>query len=199
MHPILFLFSILSHKAPQMLKVHEQLYIPSLQIPGSAQDTLHHLLIMQIVSQIISPFQENNIKMPWFALFIWKMQISLLLSQFVSCFKYQTWCERWQNSLLQLRVSTHSTLCYLAVLQIQQNRHHAVAHCQVLNMYQPREGLSSPHLPWYWALNPFRRWLLSDVKCNRSQFLLLMTGDGRFMPVSLEWGKVAEFNEQNRQ
>lgn len=113
----------------------------------------------------------------------------LLLSQFVSCFKYQMWCELWQISLLQLCVSTHTTVSYLAVLQVQHTRWRAVAYCQVLHMYQPQESLSSPHLPWYWALNPFRRWLLSDVKCSRSQFLLLMTGDGRFMPVSLEWEK----------
>lgn len=107
--------------------------------------------------------------------------------------------ELWQITLPQRRVSTHATVCYLAVVQVQHTRWREVSHCQVLHMYQPREGLPSPHLPWYWALNPFRRWLLSDVKCSRSQFLLLMTGDGRFMPVSLEWGKIAESNEQNRQ
>lgn len=66
MHEILF-FSVLkflSHKRKisQMLRVHEQLDIPSPQIPSSVVDTPHHLLIMQIASQIISPFLENNIK-----------------------------------------------------------------------------------------------------------------------------------------
>lgn len=41
-------------------------------------------------------------------------------------------------------------------------------------------------LPWYWALNPFLRWLLSEVKWIRSQFLLDITGEGRVVPVSLE-------------
>lgn len=40
-------------------------------------------------------------------------------------------------------------------------------------------------LPWYWALKPRCRWLPSDVKCSRSQFLLLMTGAGRLAPVNL--------------
>lgn len=45
-----------------------------------------------------------------------------------------------------------------------------------------------PRLPWYWALKPRCRWLPSDVKCSRSQFLLLMTGAGRLAPVNL-WGQ----------
>lgn len=181
-----------------MLRVHEQLYIPRPKIPSSARpgrsaSPAHYANCLPDHQ----PFHENNIKMSWLALFIRKMQIYLLLSQFVSCFNNQMLCELWQISLLLLRVSTHTTL-YLATLQVQHTRRRAVAHCQALHMYQPQEGLSSPHLPWYWALNPFRRWLLSDVKCSRSQFLLLMTGDGRFMPVSLEWGKIAESNKQNR-
>lgn len=40
-------------------------------------------------------------------------------------------------------------------------------------------------LPWYWALKPLWRWLLSVTKCSRSQFLLLMMGAGIFIPVSL--------------
>ena len=43
-------------------------------------------------------------------------------------------------------------------------------------------------LPWYWALKPRCRWLPSEVKCSRSQFLLLMTGAGRLAPVNL-WGQ----------
>lgn len=44
----------------------------------------------------------------------------------------------------------------------------------------------SEHLPWYWALNPFCLWLPSDVKWSRSQFLLLITGGGKFIPVNLQ-------------
>lgn len=40
--------------------------------------------------------------------------------------------------------------------------------------------------PWYWALNPFCLWLPSDVKWSLSQFLLLITGAGRFIPVNLQ-------------
>lgn len=40
-------------------------------------------------------------------------------------------------------------------------------------------------LPWYWALKPLWRWLLSVTKCSRSQFLLLIMGAGIFIPVSL--------------
>lgn len=46
-------------------------------------------------------------------------------------------------------------------------------------------------LPWYWALKPLCRWLLSVTKCSRSQFLLLMMGAGIFIPVSLR-GKCQE-------
>ena len=46
-------------------------------------------------------------------------------------------------------------------------------------------------LPWYWALNPRCRWLPSDVKCSRSQFLLLITGAGRLAPVNL-WEQEAD-------
>lgn len=41
-------------------------------------------------------------------------------------------------------------------------------------------------LPWYWALNPLCLWLLSDIKCSLSQFLLLIIGGGRFIPDSLQ-------------
>lgn len=41
-------------------------------------------------------------------------------------------------------------------------------------------------LPWYWALKPLNLWLPSDVKCSRSQFLLLIMGDGRLGPVNLQ-------------
>lgn len=51
----------------------------------------------------------------------------------------------------------------------------------------PLRRLGSPRLPWYWALKPRCRWLPSEVKCSRSQFLLLMTGAGRLAPVNL-WG-----------
>lgn len=51
-------------------------------------------------------------------------------------------------------------------------------------------------LPWNWALKPLRRWLPSEVKCRRSQFLLLMTGEGRFMPVSLKERKTPRVNQQ---
>lgn len=50
---------------------------------------------------------------------------------------------------------------------------------------QPMEEAWQPHLPWYWALKPRCRWLPSEVKCSRSQFLLLMTGAGRLAPVNL--------------
>lgn len=48
-----------------------------------------------------------------------------------------------------------------------------------------QEALVRLYLPWYWALKPRCRWLPSDVKCSRSQFLLLMTGAGRLAPVNL--------------
>lgn len=41
-------------------------------------------------------------------------------------------------------------------------------------------------LPWYWALKPLNLWLPSDVKCSRSQFLLLIMGEGRLGPVNLQ-------------
>lgn len=55
-------------------------------------------------------------------------------------------------------------------------------------------------LPWNCALNPLRRWLLSDVKWSRNQFLLLITGEGRFMPVSLEREreKISLVNQQSK-
>lgn len=59
----------------------------------------------------------------------------------------------------------------------------------------PHEGR---RLPWNWALKPLRRWLPSEVKCRRSQFLLLMTGDGRFMPVSLEERERPRVNQQGK-
>lgn len=47
-------------------------------------------------------------------------------------------------------------------------------------------------IPWYCALNPFLRWLLSDVKCSRSQFLLEITGEGKVVPVNLKGSKQTE-------
>lgn len=41
------------------------------------------------------------------------------------------------------------------------------------------------NLPWYWALNPLWRWLLSVVKCSRNQFLLLTMGTGILIPDNL--------------
>lgn len=38
-------------------------------------------------------------------------------------------------------------------------------------------------------MNPFLRWLLSEVKCSRSQFLLEITGEGKVVPVSLRGSK----------
>lgn len=43
-------------------------------------------------------------------------------------------------------------------------------------------------LPWYWALKPLSLWLPSEVKWRRSQFLLLMIGEGRLGPVNLWTG-----------
>lgn len=60
------------------------------------------------------------------------------------------------------------------------------------------EGPFQLCLPWYWALNPRCRWLPSDVKCSRSQFLLLMTGAGRLAPVNLGVDRTEKGQEQNR-
>lgn len=45
---------------------------------------------------------------------------------------------------------------------------------------------NSLFLPWYWALKPLNLWFPSEVKCSRSQFLLLMMGEGRLGPVNLQ-------------
>lgn len=50
-------------------------------------------------------------------------------------------------------------------------------------------------IPWYCALNPFLRWLLSEVKCSRSQFLLEITGEGKVVPVNLKGSKQTEDSE----
>lgn len=149
---------------------------------------------MQIASQIISPFHENNIKMSWFALFIRKMQISLLLSQFVPSFKNLMWCELWQVSLLQRCVSNTRHVTSTA---------HYQAACSRSLPSAPR--VPAPGGPLLTTLTL----VLSTksfppmvaVRCEVQPQPVLAADDGWWQIHASEpgGGKIAESNEQNRQ